>query len=102
MKEGDFDTVQTLFGETSFVFSELVRTAFIPSEGCRFVVSDFSAIEARVISWISGEEWRLDAFRAGKDIYCESASQMYHCKVEKHGVNGELRQKGKIAELALG
>ena len=102
VKEGDFDTVQTLFGETSFVFSELVRTAFIPSEGCRFVVSDFSAIEARVISWISGEEWRLDAFRAGKDIYCESASQMYHVPVVKHGVNGELRQKGKIAELALG
>lgn len=102
VKEGDFDTVQTLFGETSFIFSELVRTAFIPSEGCRFVVSDFSAIEARVISWISGEEWRLDAFRAGKDIYCESASQMYHCKVVKHGENGELRQKGKIAELALG
>lgn len=100
--EGDFDTMQTLFGETSFVFSELVRTAFIPSEGCRFVVSDFSAIEARVISWISGEEWRLDAFRAGKDIYCESASQMYHVPVVKHGVNGELRQKGKIAELALG
>ena len=100
--EGDFDTMQTLFGESSFVFSELVRTAFIPSEGCRFVVSDFSAIEARVISWISGEEWRLDAFRAGKDIYCESASQMYHVPVVKHGVNGELRQKGKIAELALG
>lgn len=102
VKEGDFDTVQTLFGETSFIFSELVRTAFIPSEGCRFVVSDFSAIEARVISWISGEEWRLDAFRAGKDIYCESASQMYHVPVVKHGENGELRQKGKIAELALG
>lgn len=100
--EGDFDTMQTLFGESSFVFSELVRTAFIPSEGCRFVVSDFSAIEARVISWISGEEWRLDAFRAGKDIYCESASQMYHVPVVKHGENGELRQKGKIAELALG
>jgi len=100
--EGDFDTMQTLFGETSFVFSELVRTAFIPSEGCRFVVSDFSAIEARVISWISGEEWRLEAFRAGKDIYCESASQMYHVPVVKHGENGELRQKGKIAELALG
>ena len=100
--EGDFDIMQTLFGESSFVFSELVRTAFIPSEGCRFVVSDFSAIEARVISWISGEEWRLDAFRAGKDIYCESASQMYHVPVVKHGENGELRQKGKIAELALG
>ena len=100
--EGDFDTMQTLFGETAFVFSELVRTAFIPSEGCRFVVSDFSAIEARVISWIAGEEWRLEAFRAGKDIYCETASQMYKVPVVKHGENGELRQKGKVAELACG
>lgn len=100
--EGDFDALQTLFGETSFVFSELVRTAFIPSKGCRFVVSDFSAIEARVISWVAGEEWRLQAFRDGKDIYCETASQMYHVPVVKHGVNGELRQKGKVAELACG
>lgn len=99
---GDFDTLTTLFGEPAFVFSELVRTAFIPSDGCRFVVSDFSAIEARVISWISGEEWRLEAFRAGKDIYCETASQMYHVPVAKHGVNGHLRQKGKVAELACG
>ena len=98
--EGDFDSLQTLFGETSFVFSELVRTAFIPSEGCRFVVSDFSAIEARVISWVAGEEWRLQAFQDGKDIYCETASQMYHVPVVKHGVNGDLRQKGKVAELA--
>lgn len=100
--EGDFDTMQTLFGETAFVFSELVRTAFIPSEGCRFVVSDFSAIEARVISWIADEEWRLEAFREGKDIYCETASQMYKVPVVKHGINGELRQKGKVAELACG
>ena len=100
--EGDFDTMQTLFGETAFVFSELIRTAFIPSDGCRFVVSDFSAIEARVISWISGEEWRLEAFRAGKDIYCETASQMYKVPVVKHGENGHLRQKGKVAELACG
>ena len=99
---GDFDTMATLFGEPAFVFSELVRTAFIPSDGCRFVVSDFSAIEARVISWISGEEWRLEAFRAGKDIYCETASQMYHVPVVKHGANGHLRQKGKVAELACG
>lgn len=97
---GDFDTMQTLFGETAFVFSELIRTAFIPSDGCRFVVSDFAAIEARVISWISGEEWRLEAFRAGKDIYCETASQMYKVPVVKHGENGHLRQKGKVAELA--
>ena len=100
--EGDFDTMMALFGETSFVFSELIRTAFIPSEGCRFVVTDFSAIEARVISWIAGEEWRLEAFRSGKDIYCETASKMYHVPVVKHGVNGELRQKGKVAELACG
>ncbi len=99
---GDFDTMQTLFGETAFVFSELIRTAFIPSDGCRFVVSDFAAIEARVISWLSGEEWRLEAFRAGKDIYCETASQMFKVPVVKHGENGHLRQKGKVAELACG
>lgn len=100
--EGDFDTLDTLFGEPSFVFSELVRTAFIASPGCRFVVSDFSAIEARVISWIAGEEWRLETFRNGGDIYCATASQMYHVPVVKHGINGELRQKGKVAELACG
>lgn len=98
--EGRFDELETLFGEPAFVFSELVRTAFIPSDGRRFVVSDFSAIEARVISWIAGEEWRLDAFRSGKDIYCETASAMYHVPVVKHGVNGDLRQRGKVAELA--
>lgn len=97
---GDFDTMQTLFGETSFVFSELVRTAFIPSEGCRFVVSDFSAIEARVVAWLAGEQWVLDAFKAGKDIYCETASMMYKVPVVKHGENGHLRQKGKISILA--
>ena len=100
--QGDFETLETLFGEPAFVFSELVRTAFIPSLGCRFCVSDFSAIEARVIAWIAGEQWVLDAFRAGKDIYCETASMMYHVPVVKHGVNGELRQKGKIATLACG
>lgn len=100
--EGDFETMQTLFGETAFVFSELVRTAFIPSEGCRFVVSDFSAIEARVLAWIAGEEWVLEAFRAGKDIYCETASMMYHVPVAKHGANGHLRAKGKVAVLACG
>ena len=100
--EGDFDTMGTLFGETAFVFSELIRTAFIPSEGCRFIVSDFSAIEARVLAWVAGEEWVLEAFRAGKDIYCETASMMYHVPVEKHGVNSHLRQKGKVAVLACG
>lgn len=100
--EGDFDTMGTLFGETAFVFSELIRTAFIPSKGCRFIVSDFSAIEARVLAWIAGEEWVLEAFRAGKDIYCETASMMYHVPVEKHGANSHLRQKGKVAVLACG
>lgn len=100
--EGDFDTMGTLFGETAFVFSELIRTAFIPSEGCRFIVSDFSAIEARVLAWIAGDEWVLEAFRAGKDIYCETASMMYHVPVEKHGANSHLRQKGKVAVLACG
>lgn len=100
--EGDFETMGTLFGETAFVFSELVRTAFIPSEGCRFIVSDFSAIEARVLAWLAGEEWVLEAFRNGKDIYCETASMMYHVPVEKHGANSHLRQKGKVAVLACG
>lgn len=99
---GDFDTLTTLFGETAFVFSELIRTAFIPSDGCRFVVSDFSAIEARVLAWIAGEQWVLEAFRQGKDIYGETASMMYHVPVEKHGANSHLRQKGKVAVLACG
>ena len=99
---GDFDTMETLFGETSFVFSELIRTAFIPSDGCRFVVSDFSAIEARVVAWLAGEEWVLEAFRNGEDIYCKTASMMYHVPVVKHGENGHLRQKGKVAVLACG
>ena len=101
-EEGDFDTMETLFGETAFVFSELIRTAFIPSEGRRFVVSDFSAIEARVVAWLAGEQWTLDAFKAGEDIYCKTASMMYHVPVEKHGQNKDLRQKGKIAVLACG
>lgn len=99
---GDFDTLQTLYGEPSFVFSELVRTAFIPSDGNKFVVSDFSAIEARVVAWVAGEQWVLDAFRQGKDIYCETASMMYHVPVVKHGENGHLRQRGKVATLACG
>lgn len=100
--EGDFDTMGTLFGETAFVFSELIRTAFIPSDGCRFIVSDFSAIEARVLAWLAGEEWVLEAFRNGEDIYCKTASMMYHVPVEKHGANSHLRQKGKVAVLACG
>ena len=101
-ERGDFETMQTLFGETSFVFSELVRTAFVASEGRRFVVSDFSAIEARVIAWLAGEQWVLDAFTAGEDIYCKTASMMYKVPVVKHGENGHLRAKGKISVLACG
>lgn len=99
---GDFDTLETLYGEPAFIFSELVRTAFIPSDGCSFLVADYSAIEARVLAWLAGEGWVLDAFRAGKDIYCETASKMYHVPVVKHGENGHLRQKGKVAVLACG
>lgn len=80
--------------------SQLIRTALIPSQGCRFIVSDFSAIEARVITWLAGETWRLDLFRQGGDIYCQSASHMFGVPVAKHGSNADLRQKGKIAELA--
>ena len=102
VKEGRFDDLELIFGEPAHVFSQLVRTAFIPSPGRRFVVSDFSAIEARVLAWLAGEKWRLDVFENGGDIYCETASQMYGVPVEKHGVNGHLRQKGKVAELACG
>lgn len=102
VKMGDFESLEMIFGEPAPIFSQLVRTAFIPSPGNRFVVSDFSAIEARVIAWIAGEEWRLEVFRNDGDIYCESASHIYHVPVVKHGVNGELRQRGKVAELALG
>lgn len=102
IKSGGIDELELIFGEPSEVFSQLVRTAFIPSPGRRFVVSDFSAIEARVIAWIAGERWRLDVFEKGRDIYCESASHIYHVPVEKHGANSELRARGKVAELALG
>lgn len=102
IKGGHFDTVELLYDSVPLVLSELIRTAFIPKPGCRFFVADFSAIEARVIAWIAGEKWRQEVFANGGDIYCASASQMFHVPVEKHGVNGHLRQKGKIAELALG
>ena len=102
VKMGDFEGLEMLFGEPAPIFSQLVRTAFIPSPGNRFVVSDFSAIEARVIAWLAGEDWRLEVFRNDGDIYCESASRIYHVPVVKHGINGELRQRGKVAELALG
>ena len=82
--------------------SQLIRTAFVPQDGRKFIVADFSAIEARVLAWLAGEKWRMQVFADGKDIYCSSASQMFGVPVEKHGINGHLRQKGKIAELALG
>ncbi len=102
IKTGLFDAVGMLYGSTSSVLSELIRTAFVPKEGYRFIVADFSAIEARIIAWLAGEKWRLDVFAKGGDIYCASASQMFNVPVEKNGINGHLRQKGKIAELALG
>ncbi|MEW6903240.1 DNA polymerase [Trueperella pyogenes] len=102
VRDGEFDAVDLLYDSVPDTLSQLVRTAFIPSKGHRFIVADFSAIEARVIAWLAGEQWRLDLFRAGGDIYCQSASQMFGVPVEKHGVNADLRQKGKISELACG
>ena len=102
IRNGEFDTVEMLYESVPIVLSELIRTAFVPKPGHRFFVADFAAIEARVIAWIAGEQWRQEVFAKGGDIYCASASQMFHVPVEKHGVNGHLRQKGKIAELALG
>ena len=102
VKAGDFDALAILYEDIPDTLSQLIRTAFVPQDGRKFIVADFSAIEARVIAWIAGERWRLRVFEGGGDIYCASASQMFHVPVEKHGVNGHLRQKGKIAELALG
>ena len=99
---GTYETLKVLYDSVPDVLSELLRTAFIPAEGKKFIVCDFSAIEARVIAWLAGESWRREVFARGGDIYCASASAMFHVPVEKHGVNGHLRQKGKIAELALG
>ena len=98
----DFEAVEMIWGETAFVFSQLIRTAFIASAGCRFVVCDFSAVEAWILGWLADQKWRMEVFEKGGDIYCESASRMYHVPVMKHGVNGHLRQRGKVAELALG
>lgn len=97
-----YKDIEMLYDFVPFVLSELVRTAFVPRQNCRFYVADFAAIEARVIAWLAGEKWRQTVFENGGDIYCASASQMFHVPVEKNGVNGHLRQKGKIAELALG
>lgn len=102
VSDGDYELFKLLFGNPPQVLSELIRTAFIPSQGRRFIVSDFSAIEARVVAYLADEQWRLDVFAQGGDIYCASASQMFRVPVVKNGVNGHLRQKGKIAELALG
>lgn len=102
VRNGDYVALKSLYDSVPDVLSELIRTAFIPYEGGKFIVADFSAIEARVIAWMAGEQWRLDVFKNGGDIYCASASQMFHVPVQKHGINGHLRQKGKIAELALG
>ena len=102
VRSGDFNSLRMLYDSVPDVLSELIRTAFVPYEGGKFIVADFSAIEARVIAWMADEKWRLDVFKNGGDIYCASASQMFGVPVEKHGINGHLRQKGKIAELALG
>ncbi len=102
VKSGDFDAVKLLYEDVPDTLSQLIRTAFIPKDGTLLYVADFSAIEARVIAWYANETWRQKVFESGGDIYCASASQMFHVPVEKHGLNAHLRQKGKIAELALG
>ncbi len=102
VRSGDYESVSMLYEDVPDTLSQLVRTAFIPPEGKLFYVADFSAIEARVIAWLAGEKWRMELFKNGGDIYCMSASQMFKVPVEKHGVNGHLRQKGKVAELACG
>lgn len=102
LRSGDTDAIEMIYTHPLDVLSQLIRTAFVSRNGCRFMVADFSAIEARVIAWLAGEKWRMKVFADGGDIYCASASKMFGVPVEKHGVNGHLRQKGKIAELALG
>lgn len=102
VRAGDYDSLEMLYDDIPDTLSQLIRTAFIAKPGYKFYVADFSAIEARVIAHLAGETWRLDTFKAGGDIYCASASKMFNVPVEKHGINGHLRQKGKIAELALG
>ena len=102
VRTGNREAVKLLYEDIPDTLSQLIRTAFVAPEGKKFIVADFSAIEARVIAWMAGETWRQQVFADGKDIYCASASQMFGVPVEKHGINGHLRQKGKIAELALG
>ena len=102
VKYSSFEDIQMLYDDVPDILSQLIRTAFIPRQGMKFIVADFSAIEARVIAWLAGEEWRMKAFANGEDIYCASASKMFGVPVVKHGENGHLRQKGKISELACG
>ncbi len=102
VRRGDYEMLSLLYDSVPNVLSELIRTAFVPAFGYKFVVSDYSAIEARVLSHLAQQKWRIDVFHNGRDIYCETASRMFGCVVEKHGQNAHLRQKGKISELALG
>lgn len=102
VKMDELGMLESIYGNVPDILSQLIRTMLVPKEGCEFIVADFSAIEARVLAWLAGEQWRLDAFKNGEDIYCASASQMFGVPVVKHGINGELRQKGKISELACG
>lgn len=102
MQSGNYDALELLYDDVPDTLSQLIRIAFVPKAGYKFNVSDFSAIEARVLAFLAWEQWRMDIFANSGDIYCASASAMFHVPVEKHGVNGHLRQKGKIAELALG
>lgn len=102
VRSGNYDALELLYDDIPDTLSQLIRTAFVPQDGRKFIVADFSAIEARVLAWLAGEKWRMQVFADGKDIYCSSASQMFGIPVEKHGINGHLCQKGKIAELALG
>ena len=102
VRQGAYETLKMLYGDVPDILSQLVRTAFVPQEGRKLIVADFSSVEARILAWYAGEGWRQEVFRRGEDLYCASASQMFRCRVEKHGQNAELRQKGKISELALG
>lgn len=102
VKSGNLELLSALYDDVPDVLSQLIRTALVPADGCRFIVADYSAIEARVIAWLAGESWRQEVFAKNGDIYCASASSMFGIPVEKHGINGHLRQKGKVAELALG
>ena len=102
VRQGNYDALEMLYESVPDVLSQLIRTAFIPKEGRKFIVADFSAIEARVLSWLAKERWRMDTFAKNGDIYCATASRMFHCNVVKHGENGHLRQYGKVAELSSG